>query len=237
MGLTIWDWPLGDTLNRSRFIPLMMGASAIALLCCAAAPDYWSLITTLTLVGATSLSGQLLLPLAGDLAKDNQRGQVIGTIASGMLIGIMLSRFISGIVAEYFGWRAIYLVAGIVNICFALILYRAIPNERPRPSLAYWRLLTSILDSARTLPAVITTLAIGACAFCVFTMFWTGLTFLLSDQPFNFSVTQIGLVNLVGLVGAFAARSAGKLHDRGYTSVATGATLILALIALGISEI
>jgi predicted MFS family arabinose efflux permease len=227
--------PLGDSLNRGRFIPVVMGVSVLALLFSALAPSYRALIGGLAAVGLTSLSGQLLLPLAGDLARDDQRGQVIGTIASGLLIGIMLSRFISGLLADAFGWRAIYLAAAVVNLVFAVLLATKLPSDRRRVALPYGRLLTSTAGAVRSSRPVRATLAIGACAFAVFIMFWTALTFLLSSPAFSYSVTQIGLVNLVGLVGAFAAQRAGRLHDRGWSTHGTGAALALALVSLGIA--
>lgn len=109
--------PLGDSLNRRHLIPVVMGLSVLGLLFSALAPNYLALLS-----GLASLSGQLLLPLAGDLASDYQREQAIGTIAAGILIGIMLSRLISGLIADAFGWRAIYLVAAAVNVVFAVWL-------------------------------------------------------------------------------------------------------------------
>jgi predicted MFS family arabinose efflux permease len=227
--------PLGDSLNRRRLIPALMGASVLALLFSAMAPGYLALLGGLAVVGLTSLSGQLLLPLAGDLALDNQRGRVIGTIASGLLIGIMLSRFASGLMADAFGWRAIYFAAALLNIVFAIAMAVKLPNDKPRSSLPYGKLLASIAGAVRSSTPVQVTLWLGACAFAVFMMFWTGLTFLLSSPAFGFSVTQIGLVNLIGLVGAFGAQRAGLLHDRGWSTAGTGAALALALVSLAIA--
>jgi predicted MFS family arabinose efflux permease len=224
--------PLGDSLNRRRFIPLAMGVSAVALLLTAFAPGYTALLCGLAAVGLTSLAGQLLVPLAGDLARDDQRGQVIGTIAAGLLIGIMLSRLVSGVIADAFGWRAIYLLAAVINLAFALLLARQLPNDRPRPAMPYGRLLLSIAGAVRGSRPVQVTLILGACLIAVFMMFWTGLTFLLASDPFSYSATQIGLVNLVGLAGAFVAQRAGLLHDRGRSTYGTGAAMAVALGAL-----
>ena len=227
--------PLGDRVNRRRLIPILMGLSVIALLVSAMAPSYAALLAGLAVVGLTSLSGQLLLPMAGDLARDDQRGQVIGTIASGLLIGIMLSRFVSGMIADAFGWRAIYLASAVLNIIFAVLLASKLPDDRHRQALPYGRLLASIVGAVGTSRPVQVTLVLGACAFSVFMMFWTGLTFLLSSPVFSFSVTEIGLVNLVGLVGAVAAKRVGRLHDRGWSTRGTGAAFALALASLGIA--
>jgi predicted MFS family arabinose efflux permease len=226
--------PLGDSLNRRRFIPLMMLVAVLGLVLSALAPSYFALLSGLALIGLASVSGQLLLPLAGDLARDDQRGQVIGTIAAGILIGIMLSRFASGMVAGALGWRAIYFGAAALNVLFALLAVK-LPTDKSRTAVPYAKLFPSIGMAVLGSRPVQLTLVLGACAFAVFTMFWTGLTFLLSAEPFSYSVSGIGLVNSVGLVGAFAAQRAGRLHDRGWSTGATGAALVLAFIALAIS--
>ncbi|WEJ85004.1 MFS transporter [Kluyvera intermedia] len=225
--------PLGDALNRRYFIPLLMALSAVFLLVSAIAPVYWSMLAGLALVGVTSLGGQLLLPLAGDLTRHDERGRVIGIIASGMLIGTMLSRLMGGIIADWFGWRSTYLAAALVDACLAVILLMRLPNDKPRPRIAYGKLLFSIVGIVRNSRPVQTTIVLGACTFAVYTMFWTGLTFLLSAPPFSFTPTQIGLLNLVGLAGSFAAKNAGKFHDKGRSTPVTGlglATVFLALI-------
>lgn len=227
--------PLGDTMNRRRLIPAIMICSAVALIACALAPSFAALLAALAAVGLTTVAGQLLPPLAGDLAEPDQRGRVVGTIVSGLITGILLSRTISGFLAHAFGWRAIYVAAALFIILLATLLSRALPAEKPRPAVSYGKLLVSVLSVVRQHRPVQITLVIGACAFAVFTLFWTGLTFLLSSPPFAYSVSQIGLVGLVGLAGALAARRAGWLHDRGWSVKGTGAALALGLISLVIA--
>lgn len=227
--------PLGDTVNRRRLIPAIMVGSALALTACAIAPTFNFLLVTLAAVGLTTLAGQLLIPLAGDLARDDQRGSVVGTVASGVLTGILVSRTISGLLADAFGWRAIYVVAAVVTFIMAVILWRNLPPVPSRPAVPYGKLIGSVFAAVHENRTVQITLILGSTVFAVFTMFWTGLTFLLSSPPFSYSATQIGLVGLVGLAGALAAQRAGQLHDRGWSVAATGAALALALISLVIS--
>ncbi len=229
--------PLGDTVNRRRLIPAIMICSALALGASALAPTFAVLLVTLGAVGLTTVTGQLLTPLAGDLARDDQRGRVVGTVASGLLTGILMSRTISGLLADAFGWRAIYVVAAVVTVILALLLSRALPAVPPRPAVPYGRLLGSVFATVRQHRSVQVTLVLGAAVFSVFTMFWTGLTFLLSAPPFSYSATQIGLVGLAGLSGALAAQRAGQLHDRGWSVPATGAGLALALISLAVAAL
>jgi predicted MFS family arabinose efflux permease len=227
--------PLGDAMNRRRLIPAIMAASAVALAASAFAPSFNLLLVGLALVGVTTITGQLLLPMAGDLARDEQRGSVVGTVASGTLTGIVVSRMISGLLADAFGWRAIYVTAAVLTAFLAVLLARAVPTLPPRPPVRYSKLLGSVFAVVRQHRAAQGILMIGSAAFAVFTMFWTGLTFLLSSAPFSYSATQIGLVGLAGLAGTLAAKSAGQLHDRGLGAPATGTALFLALVSLAIA--
>ena len=202
---------------------MMLGA-AVALALCAVAPSFGLLLVALTLVGVTTVSGQLLTPLAGDLADDAHRGRVVGTVVSGILIGILLSRTISGLVAGVAGWRAIYGLAAVAAVLFAALLYRAIPTLPPKARIAYPALIASVVTVVRRERTVRWTLVLAAppaspCSRCS----GRRLTFLLSGAPFHYPVSVIGLFGLAGLAGAVAAQRSGRLHDRGWSLPATGA--------------
>jgi len=221
--------PLGDVLDRHRLIPVMMLAVAVALVVCAVAPSFPVLLVALAAVGVTTVSGQILTPLAGDLADDDTRGRVVGTVVSGILIGILLSRTISGLVAGAAGWRAIYALAAVAAVVFAVLLYRAIPPLEPKTRMRYPALIASVGAVVARERTVRWTLALAATGFGMFTMFWTALTFLLSGPPFDYSVSVIGLFGLAGLAGAVAAQRTGVLHDRGWSLPASGIALALVL--------
>ncbi|MFN2466518.1 MAG: MFS transporter [Gaiellaceae bacterium] len=223
--------PLGDVLDRKRMIPVILGLSALALLGAAVAPTFSLLLAALGGVGLTTVSAQLLMPLASDLASPDQRGRVLGTIASGALIGVLLSRTISGAVAQFIGWRAIYVFAAILTVALAVVLSFLIPRLEKRPAVNYFRLLGSVFTTVAQHRAARPTILISAAGFCVFSLFWTSLTYLLSAPPFSFTVGQIGLFGLAGLVGAVAARRAGMLHDRGWSVPASGVALGLLAVS------
>jgi predicted MFS family arabinose efflux permease len=224
--------PLGDVLDRRRLVPGVLVASAVALLLASVAPSFGVLLGALGLVGLTTVAGQLLTPLAGDLADPAARGRVVGTVASGMLTGILVSRTVSGLVAQVAGWRAIYVVSAVAALVLAVLLRRAIPHLERRDRVPYPRLIGSVFRAVAHHRSVQVTLLLGASAFAVFTMFWTALTFLLSAAPFGYSPAAIGLVGLAGLAGAVAAQRVGRLHDRGLSVPVTGAALALGLVSL-----
>src|SRR3954449_4859851 len=123
--------PLGDVMDRRRLIPLMMLGATVARGECAEAASFVLLLVALTLVGVTTVSGQLLTPLAGDLADDARRGRVVGTVASGIPIGILVSRTVSGLLAAAGGGGAIFVAAAAVAVVLAGLLHRAIPPLTP----------------------------------------------------------------------------------------------------------
>lgn len=227
--------PLGDVVDRRRLVPVVLLCSAVALVACALAPSFPLLLAAISLLGLTTVSGQVLVPLAGDLADDESRGRVVGTVVSGILIGILVSRTLAGLVADVAGWRAIYLLAALAAVVFAAVLHRTIPALPPKTRLRYPALIASVAGVVRRERLVRWTLVLGATGFAAFTMFWTALTFLLSAAPFSYPVSVIGLVGLVGLAGALAAQRAGRLHDRGWSLPATGAGWVLALVSFAVA--
>lgn len=229
--------PLGDLVNRRRLIPAVLACAAAALVGCAAAPTFGALLATLAVLGLTTVSGQIAIPLAGDLASDAVRGRVVGTVTSGVLTGILVSRTLSGLIAGAAGWRVIYGFAAVAALVLAVLVHRSVPTLPARTTLRYPALLASVGTVIRRHRTVRWSLLLGALQFAVFTMFWTSLTFLLSAPPFDYPVSVIGLFGLVGLAGAVAAQRSGRLHDRGWSVPATGAGWVLALLAFALAAL
>lgn len=224
--------PLGDVLNRRRLIPIVLTLSAAALLAAAFAPGYGVLLAALGAVGLTAVAAQILTPLASELASPEKRGRTVGTVASGVLIGILLSRTVSGLVADLWGWRAVYVIVAALALALAAVLSVMIPKLAPREPVPYLRLLGSVFTAVARHPAVPVTLLITGANFAVFSLFWTALTYLLTADPFGYSTTQIGLMGLAGPAGAVAGRRAGVMHDRGWSVPATGGALGLLALSL-----
>lgn len=222
--------PLGDIVERRTLVVRLLLLCAVALAGCAFAPSIGPLALGLAVVGITSVVAQVLIPLAGDLAGDDERGKVVGTIMSGLLIGILLARTISGFVAELAGWRAIYALAAVVMVALALALWRSLPVLGPRAHEPYRQLLRSVGTLVRSEPVLRLRMAYGMLGMLTFTLLWTALTFLLSAEPFSYSEGTIGLFGLAGLVGAVAAQGAGRLADRGLARAATACFWVAVLV-------
>ena len=123
--------PLGDLHPRRILVVRIFGLAAVALVTSAVAPDIWVFGLASILVGTASVAGQVMIPFAADLAPAERRGRVVARIMSGLLLGILLARTVSGLVAQLAGWRAIYWFSAALMIAFAAILWRALPAEGP----------------------------------------------------------------------------------------------------------
>jgi len=175
---------------------------------------------------------QTLVAFAATLADPTERGRVIGTVTSGIVIGILLARTVAGIITDFAGWRAVYLVSAGITLLLAGILYRMLPNvDREKASLSYWQLLHSVilLFVQERLLRVRGILAM--LIFAAFSILWTSLVLPLSAPPFSLSHSEIGAFGLAGVAGALAAAKAGRLADRGLGQRTTGLALTLLLIS------
>jgi predicted MFS family arabinose efflux permease len=223
--------PLGDMLERRRFVPRVLGLAALALAATAAAPSLPAIAVALVVVGVTSVGAQLLIPFAAALARDDERGTVMGIVMSGVLLGVLLARTVSGLVAEVGGWRLVFGLAAVLMLALAAVLRRALPWHAPSARVGYRGLLGSVARLVRAEPLLRRRMFLSFLGFANFTILWTSLTFLLSDPPFAYGEGTIGLFGLLGIGGAVAAQLAGKIIDRGLVHVLTGIALTGLLLA------
>ncbi|MBZ9567718.1 MFS transporter [Modicisalibacter tunisiensis] len=219
--------PLGDLLERRRLIVTVSLATAVALVGTALAPTIELFILCALATGLTAVVAQILVPFAAHLADDDQRGRVVGRVMTGLLLGILLARTVSGGLADALGWRAVYWLAAGVMVCQALLLARLLPREPGQTSLSYAALLASVLTLMREEPLLRRRIVYGAAGFATFSVFWTTLPFLLAEAPYGYPDSVIGLFGLLGAAGALCANVAGSLHDRGLSRIGTGSFLSL----------
>jgi predicted MFS family arabinose efflux permease len=229
--------PLGDIRNRRRLVPMMMLLSAVCLAACAVAPGIVILLLALVAVGVTTVAGQILIPFASDLADNARRGEVVGIVVSGALTGILAARVVSGLIAGALGWRAVFVIAAVLMLVLGLVVARMLPQDLPHAPQPYGALLRSIFGLIRRDTSLQIVMLYGAISFGSFSLFWTGLTFLLSGPPYGYSTFVIGLFGLAGLVGALAAQGSGRLHDRGWSNRATGLSWLLVIVSWAICDL
>ena len=226
--------PLGDVLERRRLITRMMVVTSAALVAAAAAPDIAALGSALAVVGVTTVAAQIIVPMAASLAAEQQRGRAVGTVMSGLMIGVLLARVVSGLVAATAGWRPVYLIAAVIMLVLAGILRRLLPAVQPSGTSSYRALLRSVLTLIRAEPVLRQRMVLGAVAMGSFSILWTSIAFLLSGPPYRYGSAVIGLFSLAGLAGAVAAPQVGRLADRGYGRLGTLGTIVILLASWGL---
>ncbi len=219
--------PLGDVLERRGLILCMLGLVALALLAVAFSPSFaWFAVASLAL-GLTTVSPQLLVPLAATLAAPAERGRVVGTVMSGLLIGILASRTYSGFLATVLGWRFVYVIAAVLSVLLIVALRLLLPRSEPGQHLPYPRLLASLAVLLREEPVLRQSCLFGATTFGAMSAFWNTIAFFLSGPPYDYGSNTIGLFGLVGVAGAAAAAVAGRLADRYSPRLTIGAGIVL----------
>jgi predicted MFS family arabinose efflux permease len=221
--------PSGDRYNRRTLIVSMLVVVTLALILVALAPTVTVLAIAGFVLGFATVVPQIIVPLAASLAAPFERGRVVGTVMSGLLIGILLARTVSGIIGAYLGWRAVYWSAAVIMIVLALALRFLLPEEQQRSTMSYWQLLRSLGSLIRTEPVLREAGVFYALSFGAFSAFWVTLTFLLQTPPYHYGSEVAGLFGLVGIVGAFSASLVGRLADRFPVRYATGIALLIVL--------
>jgi predicted MFS family arabinose efflux permease len=206
--------PLGDRFDRRNIILLKAAILCAALLLTGFAPGLGVLLVASLLVGLFATVAQDIVPAAATLAPAHERGKVVGTVMTGLLMGILLSRVVSGFVAENFGWRSVFVAAAASVAVLAVVLAKGLPRFAPTTSHPYPELLKSLLHLWVEYPKLRqAALAQGLLALG-FSAFWSTLAVMLHEAPFHLGSAAAGAFGLAGAAGALAAPYAGRLADR-----------------------
>lgn len=207
--------PLGDMFERRRLIVSMTLLAAGGMLITASSQSLAMMILGTALTGLFSVVAQILVPLAATLASPDKRGKVVGTIMSGLLLGILLARTVAGLLANLGSWRTVFWVASVLMALMALALWRGLPQMKSETHLNYPQLLGSVFSMFISDKILRTRALLGCMTFANFSILWTSMAFLLAAPPFNYSDGDIGLFGLAGAAGALGARPAGGFADKG----------------------
>jgi predicted MFS family arabinose efflux permease len=220
--------PLGDTKERRGLIVKLLLAACICLVAMATARNLWWLATASFGIGLTAATVHVIVPYAAHLAPEARRGSVIGTVMSGLLLGILLARTVSGLLGAWFGWRLPYLLSALLMLVIAALYRSRLPRSEPSSRLSWPLLIRSTGTLIRTQPVLVESSLVGASFFGAFSAFWTTLVFFLQRPPYHYGSAVAGLFGLVGAVGAAGAPLIGRRADRrGARSNITFAFLIV----------
>nr|WP_256344915.1 MFS transporter [Pseudomonas gingeri] len=206
--------PMGDLVDRRKLSIILACTMALGAMACAAAPSIMTLTLASAVVGFGAVITQLLLPMSADLVPDSQRARALGIVFSGVLAGILVARTVSGVIGQAFGWRAMFVVAGIGAIALALTLGKCLPRLAPKTGQSYLSLYTSMWQMLKRHPSLRAACIIQSCVFGLFTAFWSVLALLLAKPPFELGAAAAGAFGIVGIVGVLAANFSGPLIER-----------------------
>lgn len=224
--------PLGDLVDRRRLIVGQAVLSALALVVVGLAPTGSVLLAGMIAVGLLAVVVQVLVAFAATLAAPGERGHVVGVVTSGVVIGILLARFVSGVLTDLGGWRSVYLTSAVLTLLMAGFLFLVLPHHKKEVAApSYSRLLHSVFVLFREEPVLRVRAVLALLIFATFNVLWAPMVLPLSAPPFSLSHTEVGLFGLAGLAGALAAGRSGRLADLGLGQRTTGVSLVLLLAA------
>ncbi len=206
--------PLGDRFDRRRIILGKAAALTAALLVAASAPTLGVLLAASLAIGLAATLAQDIVPAAATLAPDAQRGKMVGTVMTGLLLGILPSRVVSGFVAEHWGWRTMFVAAAVSMALLGVTVWARLPRFEPTTQLGYGALLRSLVTLWRRHSALRRAALAQGLLSTGFSAFWSTLAVMLHAAPFHLGSAVAGAFGLAGAAGALAAPLAGRMADR-----------------------
>ncbi|MDM1292031.1 MFS transporter [Acinetobacter indicus] len=221
--------PVGDTVNKTKFIPLLMFLAAFGLFLCAFSVNLPMLWIGTIMTGLFSVAAQILIPFATMSVKPDKMGEVVGLLMSGLLVGILLSTSLAGLLSNLYGWQLIYIISGVLMMGLAIILKKRLPHI-PTVRIAYGKILHSMLQLIRQEKRLVYRALIGASAFAAMSVLFSTIAVLLGSS-FGLPDVAVGLVTLIGVFGALSTKKIGKIADRGHGKLITWAGLSLLAVS------
>lgn len=222
--------PVGDIVNKTKLIPLLMFFAAIGLLICAFAVNLPMLWVGTVIVGLFSVAAQVLIPLATMAVRPEKTGEVVGFLMSGLLVGLLLSTSLAGLLSNLFNWRLIYIVSSILMLVLAFLLRKRLPHV-PTIKMSYGKIFKSMATLLNEEKRLIYRALIGGFAFGAMSILFSTIAVLLTSKPFELADVMIGLVTLIGVFGALSTTKIGKIADRGHTDLLTWIGIVVLAIS------
>ncbi len=224
--------PLGDWLNRRVLIAAHIALAAAGTLVIGLSTNVSMLLAGVVMAGVFSVVVQIVVAYTASVSIPGERGRNIGTVTSGVVVGIILARTVAGAIADLTGWRSVYLTSTIVSLVLASLALRLLPRDAPRrrPS-TYAAAVLSVFVLTATDRVFRTRALMASAVFASFGVLWSGISLPLSQGPWQLSATQIGMFGFAGLAGALGAVRAGRWADQGSAVSVTAGSLVLLIVS------
>jgi len=223
--------PLGDRFDRRKLVLTQIVLALVFAATAAVAPGIWALIAASFALGIVSCVPQQLVPFAAVMSLPSERGRNVGTVVSGIMVGILVGRTIAGAIGAAWGWRAVYGVEAAFMVPVFIAAAALLPKGVPSTNLSYGRLLASLWPLVRDNRPIRESMIIQALLWACFNAFWVNLAALLKSGPWHLGSAWAGGFGIIGAAGAFAASLGGNATDRvGFRKV-IGASIVIATLA------
>ncbi|OTG83979.1 MFS transporter [Acinetobacter sp. ANC 4648] len=224
--------PMGDIVNKTKFIPVLMFFAAIGLLLCAFAVNLPMLWAGTIIAGLFSVAAQVLIPLATMAVKPEKTGEVVGFLMSGLLVGLLLSTSLAGLLSNLFNWKLIYAVSAVLMLIIAFLLKLKLPHV-PIMKMSYAKIFQSMGHLLKQEPRLLYRALVGGFAFAAMSILFSTIAVLLTSEPFNLPDVLVGVATLIGVFGALSTTKIGKIADRGHTKALTWIGIMILAISWG----
>ena len=223
--------PLGDRFDRRKLVLTQIALALVFAATSAVAPGIWALIAASFALGIVSCVPQQLVPFAAVMSSPHERGRNVGTVVSGIMVGILVGRTIAGVIGAAWGWRAVYGAEAVFMVPVFIAAAALLPKGVPTTNLSYGRLLASLWPLVRDYRPIRESMIIQALLWACFNAFWVNLAALLKSGPWHLGSAWAGGFGIIGAAGAFAASLGGNATDRvGFRKV-IGASIGIATLA------
>jgi predicted MFS family arabinose efflux permease len=227
--------PLGDLVENRTLTFRTLLVAAASLVAASLAPSALPFLAAALCIGIASVVAQMLVPIAAHLAPDATRGRMIGNVMGGLLAGIMLARPVSSLIANFFGWRAVFAASAVAIGLMAVALRALLPVRRPRADHGYFELIGSLWTLLRDTPTLRRRSAYQAALFAAFSLFWTAVPLQLAGPAFGLTQRGIALFAFAGAAGALSAPIVGRIADRGWGRAASIVSMAAVAVAFPIA--
>jgi predicted MFS family arabinose efflux permease len=228
--------PLADLVENRSLVIRMLGCAAVAAGLAASAPSGAALLVILFILGAACSAIQVLIPVAAAMAPPDRRGQVIGDLASGLMVGVLLSRPAASLVADAWGWRMFYVISATAMALLTALLALRLPRRKPVADASYPALIVSLWHLLRTEPVLRQRALTAGLVAAAFSVFWTSVALRLAEPPYDLDQRGIALFALAGVGGAIVTPLVGRAGDRGWTRPVTVGSHLLQIAALALAS-
>lgn len=226
--------PMADIFKSKKIIGILIGLTIISLIGTLISTNGIFFLIFTTIIGIGACAAQMLVPLTMRIVSNEETGKYVGKVMSGLLIGIMVARPLSIGIADWFGWRMVFLFSLITLVVILLLIIKFLPNYEvvSTSNMLYPNLIASMVKLLIHTSPLQQRAFYHACLFATFSLYWTVIPILLRSEPLHFSNNEIAIFGFVAIAGALLTPTIGKIADKGYIFTMTNVSIALVLLSI-----